>query len=171
MTTTKSKPLATAKEKTTPPKPNDHGLSYKKLIQIHRDTRESGWSWATAAAIKDRYSISGQTLAMMHQRYGLPQLVADSHSKPAYSLPALEAVLESVPDKQATEEQPVKQPSDPQADLQRSREMLASARRVCESITNPWKQYRKLQASGDPTAAGVYYRKNKAAIAACRTNQ
>ena len=74
-------------------------------------------------------------------------------------------------DKQATEEQPVKQPSDPQADLQRSREMLASARRVCESITNPWKQYRKLQASGDPTAAGVYYRKNKAAIAACRTNQ
>ena len=35
---------------------------------------------------------------MMHQRYGLPQLVADSHSKPAYSLPALEAVLESVPE-------------------------------------------------------------------------
>ena len=73
-------------------------------------------------------------------------------------------------DKQATEVQPVKKPTDPQADLQRSRVTLAAARKVCESITNPWKQYRKLQAS-DPAAAGVYYRKNKAAIAACRTNQ
>ena len=72
--------------------------------------------------------------------------------------------------KQATEVQPAKKPTDPQADLQRSRETLAAARKVCESITNPWKQYRSLQASGDPTAAGVYYRKNKAAIAACRTN-
>ena len=90
--------LKSAAQKHTPKKPDNHGLSHEKLLQIHRDTRESGWSWATAAAIKDRYSISGQTLAMMHQRYGLPQLVADSHSKPAYSLPALEAVLESVPE-------------------------------------------------------------------------
>ena len=73
-------------------------------------------------------------------------------------------------DKQATEVQPVKKQTDPQADLQHSRETLAAARKVCESITNPWKQYRSLQAS-DPAAAGVYYRKNKAAIAACRTNQ
>jgi len=35
---------------------------------------------------------------MMHQRYGLPQLVADSHAKPAYSLPALETILEAVPE-------------------------------------------------------------------------
>ena len=96
--TTKSKPLTTAAQKTAPKKPENHGLSYEKLIKIHRDTRESGWSWATAAVIKENYSISGQTLAMMHQRYGLPQLVADSHAKPAYSLPALEALLESVPE-------------------------------------------------------------------------
>ena len=79
-------------------KPDTHGLNYEKLIKIHRDTRESGWSWATAPVIKENYSISGQTLAMMHQRYGLPQLVADSHAKPAYSLPALETILESVPE-------------------------------------------------------------------------
>ena len=90
--------LKSAAKKHAPKKPATHGLNYEKLIKIHRDTRESGWSWATAAVIKDRYSISGQTLAMMHQRYGLPQLVADSHAKPAYSLPALEIILESVPE-------------------------------------------------------------------------
>lgn len=96
--TTKSKPLATATQKQKVNKPDTHGLTFEKLLQIHRDTRESGWSWATAPVIKENYSISGQTLAMMHQRYGLPQLVADSHSKPAYSLPALEVILESVPE-------------------------------------------------------------------------
>ena len=96
--TTKSKPLNTAAQKTAPKKPENHGWSHEKLLQIHRDTRESGWSWATAAVIKENYSISGQTLSMMHQRYGLPQLVADSHAKPAYSLPALETILESVPE-------------------------------------------------------------------------
>ena len=90
--------LKSAAQKHSPKKPATHGLSYEKLIKIHRDTRESGWSWATAAVIKENYSISGQTLAMMHQRYGLPQLVADSHAKPAYSLPALEIILESVPE-------------------------------------------------------------------------
>ena len=90
--------LKSAAQKHAPKKPDTHNLNYEKLIKIHRETRESGWSWATAPVIKDNYSISGQTLAMMHQRYGLPQLVADSHSKPAYSLPALEVILESVPE-------------------------------------------------------------------------
>lgn len=90
--------LKSSAQKHSPKKPATHGLSYEKLIKIHRDTRESGWSWATAEAIKGTYSISGQTLAMMHQRYGLPQLVADNHAKPAYSLPALEIILESVPE-------------------------------------------------------------------------
>ena len=96
MTTTKSKPLATAKEKTKPPKPNDHGLSYKKLIQIHRDTRESGWSWGSAATIKDNYQIPGSVLASFHSIYGLPQLVSSRNQMPVYSLPCLEVILETI---------------------------------------------------------------------------
>ena len=100
MTTTKSK-LKTASEKNSP-KAKTHGLSQDKLMQIHRDTRQPGWSWATGAEIKEQYSISGHTLSLMRQRYGLPQMVADNHAKPAYSLPALEHLLESVPEMLST---------------------------------------------------------------------
>ena len=72
--------------------------------------------------------------------------------------------------KETTEEQPVKKPTDPKADLARSKQLLESARTIAESITNPWKQYRSLQES-NPRAAGVFWRKNKAAIMACSNNQ
>jgi len=96
MEPTESKPLKSAAQKHTPKKPATHGLDYKKLIQIHRDTRKPGWSWASATDIRDSYHITGQVLLMMHQRYGLPQLLSDRNAKPVYSLPALEHILESV---------------------------------------------------------------------------
>ena len=91
-----STPLKSAKEKNSHKLPNTHGLSHEKLIQIHRDERKPGWSWASATDIRDNYHITGQVLLMMHQRYGLPQLLSDRNAKPVYSLPALEHILESV---------------------------------------------------------------------------
>ena len=64
-------------------------------------------------------------------------------------------------DKKSNEE-----PIDVEAIRKRADELLASAQESAESIMTPWKQYRSLQAT-DPTAAGIYYRKNKAAIHAC----
>ena len=97
MPTTKTA-LKTAAEKTAPAKKQTHGLTTEKLMDIHRKQRQPGWSWATGSEIKERYSISGHTLALLHRTYNLPQLVADQHGKPAYSLPALEHVLETVPE-------------------------------------------------------------------------
>ena len=54
----------------------------------------------------------------------------------------------------------------PQADLERSRELLASAKKTAESVT-PWQRYRILKKS-DPVKAGAYWRENEAAIKACR---
>ena len=98
--TTKS--LKTAAEKTAPAKKKTYNLDNAKLMEIHRKQRQPGWSWATGSVIKERYSISGHTLALLHQTYGLPQLVADQHSKPAYSLVALEHILETVPEMLST---------------------------------------------------------------------
>ena len=65
-----------------------------------------------------------------------------------------------------TAEEPAKNDIDVEAVRKRAAELLASAQETAESIMSPWKQYRSLQAT-DPTAAGIYYRKNKAAIHAC----
>ena len=62
-----------------------------------------------------------------------------------------------------TAEEPAKE--DTAAIRARAAELLESAQKTAESI-NPWRRYRSLQAT-DPTAAGIYYRKNKAAIHAC----
>ena len=65
------------------------------------------------------------------------------------------------------DKQPVEEPvqEDTAAIRARAAELLESAQKTAESI-NPWRRYRSLQAT-DPTAAGIYYRKNKAAIHAC----
>jgi hypothetical protein len=97
--------LKSAAQKHAPKKPENHGLDNARLMEIHRKERQPGWSWATAPEIKERLSISGHTLGLLHQRYGLPQLVADGHSKPAYSLVALEHILETVPEMISTSAQ------------------------------------------------------------------
>ena len=65
-------------------------------------------------------------------------------------------------DKKSNEE-PVQE--DTAAIRARAAELLESAQKTAESI-NPWRRYRSLQAT-NPTEAGIYYRKNKAAIHAC----
>ena len=62
-----------------------------------------------------------------------------------------------------TAEEPAKE--DTAAIRARAAELLESAQKTAESI-NPWRRYRSLQAT-NPTEAGIYYRKNKAAIHAC----
>ena len=64
-----------------------------------------------------------------------------------------------------TAEEPAKNDIDVEAIRKRADELLASAQKTAESI-NPWRRYRSLQAT-NPTEAGIYYRKNKAAIHAC----
>jgi len=65
------------------------------------------------------------------------------------------------------DKQPVEEPvqEDTAAIRARAAELLESAQKTAESI-NPWRRYRSLQAT-NPTEAGIYYRKNKAAIHAC----
>ena len=88
--------LQSSAQKHAQKKPKTHGLNYEKLIKIHRDTRESGWSWGSAAVIKDNYQIPGSVLASFHSIYGLPQLVSSRNQMPVYSLPCLEVILETI---------------------------------------------------------------------------
>ena len=69
-------------------------------------------------------------------------------------------------DREAKEE-PQKVEIDVEAVRKRAAELLASAQETAENAVSPWRRYRLLQKK-DPQAAGEYWRKNKAAIKACR---
>jgi hypothetical protein len=91
--TIKSKPLKTAKQKTTP-KDKSEGMNYEMLMQVHRERRESGFSWISAAAVKEIYQMRSSTLMELVNRYGIPMIYNSSQTHPLVSLPALEHVLE-----------------------------------------------------------------------------
>jgi hypothetical protein len=94
MTTTKSKPLKTAKQKTTP-KDDTQGINYDVLMEVHRNTRESGFSWISTSRVKDEYQMRSQTLMELVSKYGIPMIYNSSQTHPLVSLPAVEYVLEN----------------------------------------------------------------------------
>jgi glycine betaine/choline ABC-type transport system substrate-binding protein len=94
MTTSKSKPLKTAKQKTTP-KDDTQGINYDVLMEVHKNTRESGFSWVSMAAVKENYQMRSQTLMELINKYGIPVIYNSSQMHPLVSLPALEHVLEN----------------------------------------------------------------------------
>jgi hypothetical protein len=92
--TIKSKPLKTAKQKTTP-KDKSEGMNYDVLMEVHKNTRESGFSWVSMADVKTTYQMRSQTLMELVSRYGIPMIYNSSQMHPLVSLPALEYVLEN----------------------------------------------------------------------------
>ena len=74
-----------------------HGLTYSKLLDIHRKHKHA-WKWATERKIKEEYGIPSGEMEVFHNTYGVPRLKGDARRGLLYSLPALEAVLELVTD-------------------------------------------------------------------------
>ena len=72
-----------------------HGLTYDKLMETHRKHKLC-YKWATERKIKDEYGIPSGELNVFYETYGLPRLKGDSRRGLLYSLPALEAILETV---------------------------------------------------------------------------
>ena len=93
--TTKSKPLKTAAQKTAPKKPDTQGINYDLLMDVHRKTREAGFSWISSAKVKEEYCMRSQTLTELVNKYGIPIIYNSSQTHPIVSLPALEYVLEN----------------------------------------------------------------------------
>lgn len=86
--------VKTASEK---PQPSTHGLDHKRLLRIHQSALY-GWKWASAEKINAEYRISASQLDHFHSFYGLPRLATGDSKQPVYSLPALEVILETVPE-------------------------------------------------------------------------
>ena len=93
--TTKSKPLATATQKQKVNKPDTQGINYDLLMKVHKETRESGFSWISAARVKEEYCMRAQTLTELVNRYGIPVIHNSSQTHMLVSLPSLEYVLEN----------------------------------------------------------------------------
>jgi hypothetical protein len=93
--TTKSKPLKTASQKLAPKKPDTQGMNYDVLMEVHKNTRESGFSWVSMADVKTTYQMRSQTLMELINKYGVPVIYNSSQTHPLVSLPALEYVLEN----------------------------------------------------------------------------
>jgi hypothetical protein len=93
--TTKSKPLKTASQKSAPKKPDTQGMNYDVLMEVHKNTRESGFSWVSMADVKTTYQMRSQTLMELINKYGVPVIYNSSQTHPLVSLPALEYVLEN----------------------------------------------------------------------------
>jgi len=72
-----------------------HGLNYSRLLDIHKKHKQC-WKWATERRIKDELGIPSGELELFHSTYGLPRLKGDSRRGLLYSLPALEAILETI---------------------------------------------------------------------------
>jgi hypothetical protein len=92
---TKSKPLKTASQKSAPKKPDTQGMNYDVLMEVHKNTRESGFSWVSMADVKTTYQMRSQTLMELVSRYGIPMIYNSSQMHPLVSLVALEYVLEN----------------------------------------------------------------------------
>ena len=95
MTTTKSKPLKSAAQKHKVSKPDTQGINYDLLMKVHKETRESGFSWISYARVKEEYCMRSQTLTDLVNKYGIPTIHNSSQTHPIISLPALEYVLEN----------------------------------------------------------------------------
>ena len=81
----------------TATKSDTYGLNQKTLITTHCKHKHA-WKWATEREIKERYSIPSGALHEFHNTYGLPRLSSAGNRALLYSLPALEAILETVPE-------------------------------------------------------------------------
>ena len=79
-------------------KPDNHGLNHKNLLATHRKNRAPQFSWANASRIKEEYQLPSSVLDSFHSIYGLPRLVSSNNQQSVYSLPALEVILETVPE-------------------------------------------------------------------------
>jgi len=66
-------------------------------MNAHRN-HVAGWKWASASKIKDEYQIPSAALDSFSDLYGLPRLANSDPANPVYSLPALEVILETVPE-------------------------------------------------------------------------
>ena len=92
---TKSKPLKSAAQKHTQPKPDTQGINYDLLMKVHKSTREKGFSWISFAKIKEEYCMRSQTITDLANKYGIPTIHNGTQTHPIISLPALEYVLEN----------------------------------------------------------------------------
>jgi len=72
-------------------------FDYKRLIAAHRNQKNYAWKWARASKIEAEYQITEEELERFHKAYGLPRLNSTGKDEPVYSLPALEVILETVP--------------------------------------------------------------------------
>ena len=79
------------------PKQQTYGLDHKRLIAVHRNYN-CGWKWASASKIKDQYGITSNVLNNFHALYGLPRLSHSNNQNSFFSMPALEVILETVPE-------------------------------------------------------------------------
>ena len=77
-------------------------MTREQLMEIHNESQEKGFSWASDQAIREAYQISGHTLALLSLHYDLPRIRFDSRKSPVYSLPALNWVLSNAPELQDT---------------------------------------------------------------------
>ena len=68
-------------------------MTREQLMDIHNESHEKGFGWASDQAIKDAYQISGHTLALLTLHYDLPRIRFDARKSPIYSIPALNHVL------------------------------------------------------------------------------
>ena len=96
--------LKTAAQKTASKKPDTQGINYDLLMKVHKETRESGFSWISSARIKEEYCMRSQTLTELVNKYGIPVIHNSSQTHPIISLPALEYVLENATVLHATSE-------------------------------------------------------------------
>jgi len=77
-------------------------MTRAQLMDIHNESQEKGFAWASDQAIKEAYQIPGHTLALLTLHYDLPRIRFDSRKPPIYSLPALNWVLSNAPELQDT---------------------------------------------------------------------
>ena len=85
----------------TDTKPSTYGLTHKKLKTVHRDC-VYGWKWVSAEEIFKHYPLTPARLDQLRSLYGLPRMVT-ADKRPSiysafYSLPALEFILQTLPD-------------------------------------------------------------------------
>ena len=93
--------MSTTATATATKKPKNYGLNKDVLMQAHRENNSSLWKWEIAERITQRYQIPCKRLDEFHQLYGLPRLHQSGSTSifnVMYSVPALEVILETVPE-------------------------------------------------------------------------
>ena len=75
-------------------------FDHKRLMMKHTNQKHLIWKWASEQKIHDEYGIPSEMLSSFHEVHGLPRLRIGDNKKPLYSLPALESILETLPELQ-----------------------------------------------------------------------